>query len=302
MRSWFSRNRQAVLRGFGSLVAVGLAGALLQQRGWNELLAALESLTWQDLIAPVLLIVASRLLVSLRWYILLRSAGLVLSFPQAIGLTFAGLFANNFLPTTIGGDVFRLAGAMHLGFDRAVALASLAADRLAGVVGSVFTLPWPLVLQWLRVGWSAGGLGASALAARMLEFGQATARTLSIWIRKPRIILAALACTWGHLFCTALALQLLLLSLHQQVSLLGVLGLWSVAYFVTLVPISVNGYGVQELSLGFLFSTFGAVSVGASSTTAILIRGLYMLVSLGGAYFLPGILAASTVTGGESKS
>ena len=61
-----------------------------------------------------------------RWYILLQSGGNVrISFSDALALTFTGLFSNNFLPTTIGGDVVRLAGAMQMGYDRAVSLASL---------------------------------------------------------------------------------------------------------------------------------------------------------------------------------
>jgi uncharacterized membrane protein YbhN (UPF0104 family) len=69
-------------------------------------------------------------------------------------------------------------------------------------------------------------------------------------------------------------------------------GLWSLTYFITLVPISINGYGVQELSLTFLLSSVGGLSAAISLTVAVLIRALYVGVSLGGAFYLPGILAA----------
>jgi hypothetical protein len=68
--------------------------------------------------------------------------------------------------------------------------------------------------------------------------------------------------------------------------------LWSLAYFVTLVPISINGYGVQELSLTFLFSAVGGLSTAASLTIAVLIRLLYLTASLPGAAYMPIILAA----------
>ena len=48
-------------------------------------------------------------------------------------------------------------------------------------------------------------------------------------------------------------------------------GLWSLAYFVTLIPISINGLGVQELSLTFLFSTVAGLSTPVSLTIAVLI-------------------------------
>ena len=70
-----------------------------------------------------------------------------------------------------------------------------------------------------------------------------------------------------------------------------VAGLWAVTYFITLVPVSVNGLGVQELSVTFLFSSVGGVSPAAGLTLALFMRLLPILASLPGALFLPGILA-----------
>jgi len=41
---------------------------------------------------------------ALRWWILLRSQKVTISYLQALQLIFAGAFASNFLPSTIGGD------------------------------------------------------------------------------------------------------------------------------------------------------------------------------------------------------
>jgi uncharacterized membrane protein YbhN (UPF0104 family) len=91
---------------------------------------------------------------------------------------------------------------------------------------------------------------------------------------------------------TFLTMYILIQALGGHVDLWMIAGLWSLAYFVTLVPISINGYGVQELSLTFLFSTVGGLSTAASLTVAVLIRALYIGVSLVGAFFLPGILSS----------
>jgi uncharacterized membrane protein YbhN (UPF0104 family) len=212
---------------------------------------------------------------------------------QVVALTFTGLFSNNFLPTTIGGDVVRLAGAMQLGFDRAVCLASIAADRLIGMLGMLFTLPLGLIptLQNLGQG-SLQALTWPSLVTRGSAFLKRTLGTFSIWVGKPFALLAALGCTWGHMLCTFLTMSLLIQALGGHVSLALVAGLWSVAYFVTLVPISINGYGVQELSLTFLFSTIAGLSTPTSLTVAVLMRTLYVAVSLVGAAYLPGILSA----------
>jgi hypothetical protein len=58
----------------------------------------------------LVLMIISRLAVTGRWHVLLHSGGIRITPSQSFQITMAGLFANNFLPTTVGGDVIRLAG------------------------------------------------------------------------------------------------------------------------------------------------------------------------------------------------
>ena len=90
---------------------------------------AFKQISFSQMLLAFLLILLSRVCVVIRWYILLRSGNVKISFSDALALTFTGLFSNNFLPTTIGGDVVRHWQAMQLGYDRAVSLASLVADH-----------------------------------------------------------------------------------------------------------------------------------------------------------------------------
>jgi len=115
-------------------------------------------------------------------------------------------------------------------------------------------------------------------------------------------MLAALGCTWGHMLCTFLTLYILIEGLGRHVDFWLIAGLWSLSYFVTLVPISINGYGVQELSLTFLFSTIAGLSTPVSLTVAVVIRALYISVSVIGAFYLPGITAAMDTHGGVENS
>jgi hypothetical protein len=216
-----------------------------------------------------------------------------MSFSRSTALTFTGLFANNFLPTTIGGDVVRLAGAMQLGYDRAVCLASIAADRLLGALGNAFTLPLGLIptLHGLGSG-AAQSIALASLWSRAWQFFKRTSQTFAVWFGKPYALLAALGCTWGHMLCTVITMYILIEGLGGRADFWLIAGLWSLTYFITLVPISINGYGVQELSLTYLFSSIAGLSTAVSLTVAVLIRALYVGVSLLGAFYLPGILAA----------
>lgn len=292
MTDWLSGNRRFLLRLFGTLLAIGLIVVLVEQEGWNEILAALKQISLTRIFVGLLLVFLSRFFVISRWFVLLRSGGVKISFSDAVALTFTGLFSSNFLPTTVGGDVVRLAGAMQMGYDRAICFASIAADRLVGMLGMILTLPFGLGPAWNSLHSATQSIAFSAFFTRPWNFIKRTLQTFSIWFRQPLALLAALGCTWGHMICTFGTLYLLIDGLGGHVGFWLIAGLWSLAYFVTLVPISINGYGVQELSLTFLFSSVGGLSTAASLTVAVLIRLLYLTASLPGAAYMPIILAA----------
>jgi len=281
------------MRLLGTFIAIGLIFLLLKEGGWNDVLDALKQVSLTRLILGLALILVSRMFVATRWYILIRSGNVKISYSDSTALTFTGLFANNFLPTTIGGDVVRLAGAMQLGYDRAVCLASIAADRLIGAFGMLFTMPFGLIPALHILGHGVThSFVFSTLFSQLSDFIKRTIQTFSIWLGHPYALLAALGCTWGHVFCTCVSLYVLVVGLGGHVSFWLITGLWSVAYFVTLIPISINGLGVQELSLTFLFSTVAGLSTPVSLTIAVLIRAFYVAASLIGAFYLPGILSS----------
>lgn len=130
-----------LLRLAGTILTLVLLVFLLSQQGWQEIWQALQRIPlWQIFLAFILMI-ASRFAVAIRWYALLRMSNPRMSAIQSIRLTYAGLFASNFLPTTIGGDVVRLAGAIQLKLDPALSTASLVVDRLVGMAGMLMVAP-----------------------------------------------------------------------------------------------------------------------------------------------------------------
>jgi hypothetical protein len=292
--------RPPILRWAGTLLALALLVYLLSHEGWSEIGAAVQQIEWWRFALALLLVMVSRLAVAGRWHVLMRGAGTGIPLRQSIGITFAGLFASNFLPTTIGGDVVRLAGAIRLGFDKAVSVASLVVDRLVGMAGMAMALPFALP-AWLNRGYAQPtGISALPLALAVPWFGKildivkaalkSLLDALSIWLHRPRSLLESLGFTWVHMLCTFAQVWLLLGGMGEQVSFWLIAGLWSATYFVTLLPISINGMGVQELSMAFFFTTFAGVSQSGGLTLALLMRLLQMLASLPGALTIPGLL------------
>lgn len=301
-------NRAQFLRIIGTLLALGLVIYLFAQQGWADIEAAFRSISIWRLVLAMGLMIVSRFAVTGRWFVLLRSSGMNITFGETARITFAGLFSNNFLPTTIGGDVIRMAGAIQFKYDAAICGASLIVDRLVGMAGMAMAVPFGLPSLFAAPGAdSIGPANPSLVASRLsalplgtlwrkaIESGLRTARkivaALTLWLRKPRALLIALGLSWVHMLCFFAILSLLLDGMGEHVSFWLVAGLYSYVYFVTLLPISINGYGVQELILTFIFSQFAGVSWANGLITALLFRTLQMIASLPGAAFVPGIMA-----------
>ena len=293
MIDWLSENRTLLLRLFGTLVAIVLLVLLIRQEGWTEIIESLRQISPLNFFLALASLLLSRIFVIARWHVLLQSGGVKIPFRRTAELTLMGLFASNFLPTTIGGDVVRLTGVMQMGFDRAVCLASIAADRLIGMAGMLFAVPFGLVPAVGSLGRAASHSFASmASFQRPLHFVRRTLQSFSTWFHQPRALVASLLFTWGNMLFIFAAIYLLIEGLGNHVSFWLIAGLYSLSYFVTLIPISINGYGVQELSLTYLFLHVGGLSAAASLSLAVLIRIVFLFASLPGAVFLPSILLA----------
>lgn len=291
----------------GTTLAMLLVVYLLWKQGWGEISAVISQISLGKFILVFVMTVVSRMAVGGRWHVLLRSAGMKISPYKTISLTFAGLFASNFLPTTVGGDVVRLAGVLRLNLDRPVCIASLVVDRLVGMAGMAMAIPFiaPGLSKGLAMAAATpllagapvlGNLDAPAgsKAKKLLDKGFGMLRrlleALSFWIKHPKTLFVSLLMSWTHMLLLFGTLWILLRAMGEPTSFWLIAGMWSLTYFVTLLPISINGLGVQELSMAFLFTHIAGTTEPTALTLAFIIRILQMFASLPGAFFLPDVV------------
>jgi glycosyltransferase 2 family protein len=296
------RSKKILLgRLLGTLLSFALFFYLIFSQGWSEFAEALSRLPALYFWLALFFVLLSRLTVALRWYVLLRSAELKMSLKDCTRLVFMGLFASNFLPSTVGGDLVRLAGALQQGLDAGSSAASLVTDRLVGMLGMASIFPVGLAAVLKSGGFTAlqherqvfGMLvipGREWIREKVGRFGRSLRDGLVASTHKPAGLFWALVCTYGHMLFTFVAICLLLYGLDEPLSIWLVGGLWSLSYFVSLLPVSINGLGLQELSITYLYTHFGGVSMQACLALAVLLRVLFLLGSLPGAAFLPDIL------------
>ncbi len=292
-------NWNLIIRWAGTLLSIAILVYLFRQIGAEETWAAVRKISLWRAAAVLALVFVSRLATWGRWHTLLQVQALRVRWQDSLRLTFAGLFASNVLPTTIGGDVVRLAGAVRLGIDAALAAASLVADRLVGMTGMALALPFalPAVSGYLKAQ-SASGAPQTLVAASIFPglFGKIQHAVKKVfanfgfWLKHPLILAQALGFTFIHMLATFLIVQILVEGMGESISFGKIAGLWSLTYFISLIPISINGLGLQEVTITNLFSVLGGLQLSTSITLAVILRVVWMIGSLPGAFFIGGIL------------
>ena len=96
---------KTILKLSTSIAALLFVGYNLE---WSAVWESMSRLAWWALPLAVLLQVLALLIGAFRWHMLLSLQGVPYSVAQIIRAFFIGAFFNNFLPSTTGGDVYRI--------------------------------------------------------------------------------------------------------------------------------------------------------------------------------------------------
>jgi uncharacterized membrane protein YbhN (UPF0104 family) len=290
----------AWVRLLGMLLSLGFLIWLLARQDWQRLLAALRLMPIWMLGLAFALYLVGQFANAARWLILLRAQEVPVRYGQAVRLVFAGAFASNFLPSTIGGDALRLVGLTRLIANPGMAAASIVLDRFMNVLSYVTVLPvaaWTLtgvaeqdfVLGGVLMGWS------SRVGAWLSIRWQELRRALQLWQRKKSALLGAFGVSWFSIFVIFCALWILARGLGMNVAFYQVMGINVLTYLLTLLPITFNGLGVREVTIVTLYVQLGATSEQALAL-AVISRLMLMAETLPGAFWVSEALSGKSTS------
>jgi uncharacterized membrane protein YbhN (UPF0104 family) len=286
-----------------TVAILGYLGSTLDIRAAT--LAALR-IDLARLTLVLVLVALDRAIMILRWVLLLRSSGVAISVSAAARIFLVSSFVGSFLPAGVGGDVARAYGLSRATSDSAEALASVAIDRVVGilalltmgVIGLMSTAT--AVTDW-RVGASVALLLTSScailwadrvvtvLVPGSMRAGRLGARLISVSAALSRYRTRPLTLLW--VFGWSVAVQILRI---VQAYFLG-LGLSIVVPFryylvfmpigllMLLLPISISGFGAPQAMIVWLMRP-----LGVADEQSFALSTLIVLTGLAGN--LPGLL------------
>jgi uncharacterized protein (TIRG00374 family) len=293
-------------------VTAALLLLLFRDFDWISLRRLLRSLPVAFYAWSFATVLAGQLAYAFRWHLVLRALAVRLPFSATLRQFAIGLFFNNFLPSTIGGDSAKIFYLGRLeGYSRAAA--SVFADRVLGltlmlfvaVASTLFVVnPGP---AWIAARNTLAGLlagVAAVLAVVALASPDAWLRSLARrWpaasariddgirivgyvrtvLRHPRVLAAAVVIVSGYFLLLGLVYQRFIeFVTGSSPPLLPVIGAIAIISALSSIPVAINGLGVREqLHLVFL-GVFGLTAEAAAGISLLLFaHGL--LVSLSGA-------------------
>ncbi len=146
-----TRSRQLLFI-FKLIVTIGLCTLIFVKVDWNESWAALRKtspLLLSVVFAGMLLNVMTS---TLKWKILLSLHGIQFSLSQLYRYYLIGSFFNNFLPSTIGGDGYRIFKTMSNPISKSGAWASVFIERITGLLAMLVTGFIGALVSYLQTG------------------------------------------------------------------------------------------------------------------------------------------------------
>lgn len=270
-----------------------------------------------------------------RWYLLMKPLEIDIGFPKVLSLYYLGMYFNFFLPSAIGGDVFKVYYLNKETRRLSASTASVFLDRDVGMGGLLISATLVAAYGGTRIPPGQGVLLAPVFALVGVVF---IAANLAIFYRPSYELLHRLLSLFRmkradekveHLFESVnayrgqwrLAGVALLISLGVQVgcAMVNMLAASAIGLktqhgwldymvlipaigLIGMIPLSVNGAGWREASYILLFTSVGAEAHQAA-TLSLLWLGIMVVTSLPGGiiYIVRGGRDRDDLGGGDGK-
>jgi glycosyltransferase 2 family protein len=245
-----------------------------------------------------------------RWHAFLAVVSVAVSYRDAVKAFFAGAFATNFLPASVGGDLVRGWVAAKPG-SRARAFASVVVDR-ASVLGCAFVLAWiaalladdvpatsirilgvttivfavvaALLVLVVLLGTSRASLRRfvpDRLVPVTRDFGHGLRTSLD----HPRVFVSTTLTGVAYQVMIVTGTWLLAMSVDVELAFSAVAIVLPSVLILAAMPISIGGLGVRELAFVTLLVPYG-VSTTDATLVSLLAGAAYVLATAPGALML----------------
>lgn len=288
-------------------ISVVLIGALFAKSDLGKYAELIRNSSPLYLGLALLVTVVSIILSAYKWQLLVIAQGFTVPLRRLISSYFVGLFFNNFMPTSIGGDVVRVLDLRKMTSSGPAAAASVVAERvlaaftlglivLCGVAfGSEMMARYRVVIL-VFVGICAlallGILYAHKLSPFLARYGatiagkfKEMAESIHTSVENKNTLVKVLFYSFIFQLMVVAINVFIIKALGLDVPIAFVFLFIPIIFAITMLPISLNGLGLREATYAYFFAQVG-LSTEESVTISLFFFLIVTLVSLiGGVIF-----------------
>lgn len=287
------------------LVSVSLLGALFWRVDVSETLAFFPTLDLGFLSLAIALLLSQSVLSTLKWKTLLATDGIHLGFFYLLKTYLIGNFLSLFLPTSFGGDVYRVAAVNKASGRLAKTTSSVLFDRLTGlfalcsIAGVAYLLFPGLPFKWaaaLALGAGVGlfWLGSSGVIVRRFPDPRpGVARSIlkifesfNRYASDRRCLVLVVLIAFVFQLNVVVINKVYSLTLGLDIAFGTLLLIIPLIYLTEAVPFTINGLGLREGAFVLFYQLVGQTAEAGLSVALLVLTCRYGLGLLGGTLFL----------------
>ncbi len=297
-------------------ISLGLITWLLSGADLGQIWDTIKRAEVPLLLATFLIFFVGYLITAKRWQLLLSALSVPASIKVLVQSFSISIFFNNFLPSTIGGDAYRMYDSYRLGAGKSRAVAVVFIDRVIGLsallllclVVSLFATDVanqiPLlrlfllaavagmtVLTWIVFG--SGGEILLKLTNRPNKLFQLVHKILdkiydgfSLFKGRKDVLLKAVGLSLLLQANVVVHCILITKALNIEIPTLAMFIIIPLSYLIMVLPISINGVGLRESIFVFFFGLFAVPNEQALAFSFISFGMILAQGVIGGIIFL----------------
>ena len=296
------KKKQKINKTIKLAVLAVLVFLLLKKVNWLDVWNNFKDVKIGYIVLYVILYLGGVLISARKWQVLAQFKNFSKSYFFYLKTYLLGTFLNNFFPSFVGGDAYRIHSLGRKKKRFKESSVTVVVDRISGLAGVIilsaffgllnykilYNLPfifW-LILVMVVIS-SISLLGVFFFNAKIVQniLGYLP-KKIKLYIkqlgefREKRMFFKTM--NYSFLFIMvgiALANYMLFLALGIKLSLFNFLSVTFLANIIASIPVSIGNVGIKEWAYILLFGVFG-VSASAAVTIVLIARVLQMLVSL----------------------
>ena len=280
------------------VVSLGLVVFLFDQVDFEKIVNILQNVNITIVIYSLILLIIQVFVATTRWFFVLKCQNIEISYGRVLQILWSGLFFNQAMPSSVGGDVIRGYYLKKQGITLGRATVGVLMDRLFGMLGLIllvlFSIPFVFELvndSIARTGVLFITLGASFTLMFMFFTDKLPGNFSHL-----RIIKGFYALSKGARHCisnrfsgiiililslllhiiSVVAVMIISIGIGINIEWLGFLLIIPLVTLIMVVPVSIAGWGVRE---GAMVVGFSYLSVESEAALALsILYGLTILV------------------------